>query len=80
MYQGPYATVKVLGKNYKVVSVDYPQIPGLCIEGFPIDNCTEQGYDYGFMETEYEIAELLNNINRAGGIETYLIAQKYNIS
>ena len=79
MYQGPYATVKVLGRNYKVLSVDYPHEPGLCIEGFPIDNCSEHGYNSGFMETEYEIAELLNNINRAGGINTYLLTQKYNI-
>ena len=79
MYQGPYATVKILGRNYRVISVDYPDIPGLKIEDFPIDNCSEHGYNPGFMETEYEIAELLNGISRAGGIDMYLTVQKYNI-
>lgn len=79
LYQGPYAMVEIFDKKYKVIEVDYPEPPGLFIDDFPVDNCSESGYNSGFMGTTYEISELLNNINDLGGMKSYFDIQKYNI-
>ena len=79
LYQGAYANVKIFGRNYKV-SNDSINDDGLFIERFPIDNCSEEGYSAGFLGSEEEIAELLNDISASGyDIELYKASKKYNI-
>jgi hypothetical protein len=77
MYSGCYAKVSIFGRNYKIWS-DYVYAHHLFIEDFPIYN----GYDDmnpGFSGDSYEIAELLNDIYRVGGIEIYQNVNKYNL-
>jgi hypothetical protein len=77
MSQGPYATVKIFNRIYKIWTTPEDD---LWIENFPIDNTSEEGQVSGFEGTPYDIARLLNDINQFGGdIETYKIAKKYNI-
>ena len=77
MYQGPYATVRIFNRTYKMWNT---QEDDLWIENFPIDNTSEEGKLPGFQESKYQIAELLNDINDAGGdIETYKNSIKFNI-
>ena len=77
MYQGPYATVRIFNKTYKMWIT---QDDDLWIEKFPIDNTNEEGSLPGFEGTPYIITRLLNKINNAGGdIETYKNSMKYNI-
>ena len=73
------AITSIFGKNYEITASDYPQEPGLIIDEFPIDNCSEQGYSDGFMSTIEEVAKLLNDIDSAGGIDSYLDTEKYNL-
>jgi len=77
MNQGPYATVRIFNRTYKMWNT---QEDDLWIENFPIDNTSEEGKLPGFQESKYQIAELLNDINDAGGdIETYKNSIKFNI-
>ena len=77
MSQGPYATVKIFNRTYKMWTT---QDDDLWIENFPIDNTSEEEKLPGFEETPYGIVRLLNDINNAGGdIETYKNSIKFNI-
>ena len=77
MYQGPYATVKIFNRIYKMWTT---QDDDLWIENFPIDNTSEEGQVTGFEGTPYGIVRLLNDINNFGGnIELYKIGKKYNL-
>lgn len=78
-YDMEYAMISIFGKHYKVMQSDYPEEPGLIIEDFPVDNCSEKGYNSGFMAPIRDIAELLNEIDASGGIEEYLASKKYNL-
>ena len=74
-----YAVVSIFNKSYNIISSDYPDLPGLSIDEFPVDNCSEKGYSPGFMGTIKEVAELLNEIDASGSVEEYLASKKYNL-
>ncbi len=76
MSQGPYATVKIFNRTYKMWTT---QDEDLWIENFPIDNTSEDGKLPGYQNYNFSIAVLLQDINDAGGIEEYKMSKKYNI-
>jgi len=79
---GPYAMVKIFNRNYKIWILD-DNDNSLFIENFPIN--TNEGHDaatigvLGYEGNTWDIEMMLNNITEAGGIELYLISQKYNL-
>ena len=75
MYQGPYASVKIFDHFYKIWNWEN----FLWIENFPIDNTGDKNNLSGYKGTEFIIANLLNEITNAGGMNLYLIAKKYNL-
>ena len=78
--EGPIATVRIFGKEYEVIEVDYPNEPGLKIEEFPVDNTSDEGYSEGFTGTEEEVAEMLKGVADAGGnFQAYEDSKKFNI-
>lgn len=76
-YQGPYASVKIFGKNYKIWMMANA-VGGLFIPDFPISNTKEDQLP-GLYDSTFNIAILLNEINYAGGIDLYLSSKKYNL-
>jgi hypothetical protein len=74
-YIGPYAIVRIFGRNYKIWNNTEDQ---LWIQDFPISNA-EEDESPGFRGETYEISELLNEITEAGGIELYKNSKKYNL-
>jgi len=77
LYIGPYARVKIFGKNYKVWSSDSVG-NDLIIENFPITNNDEYS-NPGYTGDKWEISNLLKDIAECGDIELYKISKKYNI-
>jgi hypothetical protein len=75
MYQGPYAKVKIFGRNYEIW-IATEEI--LWIKDFPIDN-SEENESPGFKGETYNISDLLNDITEAGGIEMFRQTNKYNL-
>jgi len=75
MYQGPYAMVKIFGKTYDVWTFD----EDLWIEDFPVDNTSSDNSKSGFKGSTFEISDLLNEIDSAGGIEVFANIKKYNL-
>jgi hypothetical protein len=75
LYTGAYAVVKIFNMKFKIWSVDYSL---LFIEDFPINNSDPENKK-GFVGDYCDIADLLNDINKAGSIETYMISKKYNL-
>lgn len=80
LYQGAYANVTIFGKHYKIheINEDAPD-SDLWIQNFPIDNTSQDDRLPGYKGSEYDIADLLNDINDAGGIELYNTTKKYNL-
>lgn len=78
MYSGPYAIVKIFNKRYKIWLDEV--YGGLVIELFPIESNQDTDRIPGFSGYEYEIAEMLNELNKLNGdIELYKNIKKYNI-
>lgn len=78
IYQGAYAHVNILGKNYKIW-MSGERDSDIFIEDFPIDNCTERDCKAGFVGTITETAILINDIVKSGGFEIYKTSKKYNL-
>ena len=51
----------------------------LFIENFPITNMNDEDRKPRFSGDSYEISELLNDIYRGGGLETYQNVKIYNL-
>ena len=75
MYQGPYASVKIFDKNYKICTL---QDNNLWINNFPINN-SGPNEKPGFEGLWHDISDILNQIIEAGGIEIYMNVKKYNL-
>lgn len=79
MYQGPYASVKIFNKPYTIYQIDnYGDL--LWIKNFPVNNNSEEGNNPGFQGYEYQISNLLNQIDELGGdVNIYKKLGKYNL-
>ena len=77
MYSGCYAKVSIFGRYYKIWMDEVYGV--LWIEDFPIDNTSDDDRRPGFSGYSDEIAELLNDINNSGGLDTYQNVKKYNL-
>ena len=55
-YQGPYATVRINGKTYKVWTMEYDE---LWIDGYPIDNTSDENNNPGFKGTWVDIVDVI---------------------
>jgi hypothetical protein len=75
-YQGPYATVEIFNKIYKIWLLNDDSF---WIDDFPIDNTSSDIANSGFRGDILEISNLLNEINAAGDVDLYINSKKYNL-
>jgi len=60
-YQGPYALIDIIGKKYKFwLTGEEPMFPQLYIENFSVVN-TDETQNPGYIGSETQIAEMLDN-------------------
>jgi hypothetical protein len=60
-YQGPYAQVKINGRNYRIWTAGEGDYPLLWIDNYPVDNTSAEGMNPGYAGTPEMIIELLNS-------------------
>jgi len=77
LYQGPYAIVKIFGKNYRIWESQLYKNE-LYIENFPITNNNKYS-NPNYSGDNESISQLLNDINKCGDIELYKNSKKYNL-
>ena len=58
MYQGPYATMKINGRPYKVWTVE--EDDEFWIDGYPTDNTSKRGLRKGFQGDLYDLADAIS--------------------
>lgn len=68
-YQGPYAVVRIDGKQYKVWTME--EYGNLWIEGFPYDNTSGEGTKGGFQGNIEDIVNIINNTGSAPRNQMY---------
>lgn len=60
-YQGPYAIVKINGRDYKIWTIGEGGENLLWIEDYPVDNTSSEDMNAGFMGNVNTIIDMLNN-------------------